>query len=57
MSGVKQSSPVRSCAYGNTRSAPADSAVFVNGGALSSRIAALQQRGDQLEKELANQSK
>ena len=43
--------------YGNTLDAPADNAVFLNVGALSSRIAALQKRVDQLEKELASRSK
>lgn len=39
--------------YGNTLEAPADSAVFLNVGALNSRIGALQNRIDHLEKELA----
>ena len=43
--------------YGNTLSAPADNAVFLNVGALNSRIGSLQTRVDQLEKELANRPK
>lgn len=43
--------------YGNTLDAPADNAVFLNVGALNSRIGALQSRVDQLEKELASRPK
>jgi thiosulfate/3-mercaptopyruvate sulfurtransferase len=43
--------------YGNTLDAPADNAVFLNVGALNSRIGSLQNRLDVLEKELASRSK
>ena len=43
--------------YGNTLQAPADSAVFLNDAALSSRIGSLQNRIDYLEKELASRAK
>lgn len=43
--------------YGNTLDAPAENAVFLNVGALNSRIGSLQNRVDQLEKELAGRPK
>ncbi len=43
--------------YGNTLDAPADNAVFLNVGALNARIGGLQNRIDQLEKELASRPK
>jgi thiosulfate/3-mercaptopyruvate sulfurtransferase len=43
--------------YGNTLDAPANNAVFLNVGALNSRIGALQNRIDGLEKELASRAK
>ena len=43
--------------YGNTLDAPADNAVFLNVGALNSRIGSLQNRIEQLEKELASRPK
>ena len=39
--------------YGNTLDAPADNVTFFNVGLLNSRISALQERINQLEKELA----
>ena len=42
---------------GNTLDAPADNAVFLNVGALNSRIGSLQNRIDPLEKELASRPK
>ena len=39
--------------YGNTLDAPAEDAVFLNVGALNSRLGAMQNRIDALEKELA----
>ena len=43
--------------YGNTLDAPADNVVFLNVGALNSRIGSMQNRIDVLEKELASRSK
>ncbi len=43
--------------YGNTLDAPADNVVFLNVGALNTRIAALQNRIDGLEKELSSRPK
>lgn len=43
--------------YGNTLDAPANNAVFLNVGALNSRIGGLQNRIDVLEKELAARAK
>ncbi len=43
--------------YGNTLDAPADDAVFLNVGALNSRIGSLQNRIDVLEKELSSRSR
>jgi thiosulfate/3-mercaptopyruvate sulfurtransferase len=43
-------------AYGNTLEAPAESATFFNVGLLNSRIATMQNRIEQLEKELATKA-
>ena len=43
--------------YGNTLQAPADNAVFLNVGALNSRVGSLQNRIEQLEMELASRGK